>query len=117
MKPMARQSKARIDGNNGSFFAQPAGRQRYKTPDERQTAHDHIRYLHALMEETPEEEAADVPRETCERHEDHEFEESHSFLHTLVCIKCGCMVENPARLYAEQPIDPDSPPPDAYDER
>ncbi len=80
------------DGNRGSFF--PATQRRYKTPEQLQTAHDHIRYLKELTRV----EAPKKPNTSC----DHEFAEDNYMYHTLTCSRCGMMVEHPHKWYLER---------------
>ena len=69
--------------------------------------------------ETEVEQQENVPRETCEKYDDHTFEDCERFLHTMQCTKCGIMVEHPAKWYREHPptptIDQDLPPVDDYE--
>ncbi len=88
------------DGNRGSFF--PATQKRYRSPDQLKTASDHLQYARAMVDEAVDHEA-DVSRGTiCETSQDHDYIESHAFLHSMICTKCGIVVEHPHKWYLER---------------
>ena len=81
------------DGNRGSFFAAP-NRRKHLSEDQARNASQHVTYMLNELETAVEQ--ADVPRETCEKYDDHTFEDCERFLHTMQCTRCGIMVEHPA---------------------
>lgn len=104
-----------VNYKRGSFFNSPA-QKRYRPPDQVDSARHALMMLKDEMEHADED--AVVSRETvCETFNEHEFEPSERYLHTMVCTKCNIMVEHPAKWYAENPpdIDHDLPPTDIYE--
>ena len=98
-------------GGRGGFF--PAVNYRHRSPEQLQSAHDHIRYLQHIMTEQLPDQPEPAPAPICASQEDHEFDEDTPWLHTMQCVKCGMMVEHPARFIAQYGVSANDSTPEA----